>query len=896
MSTDSPAPALARRLRALYPRARRRVYVSPKGQSVDPERPLESYRSDPVGFCAEVLGVELTPDQRDIIRGLPGRVKVNAGHSVGKAQPLDTPIDTPIGRRAFGDLKVSDEVFGVTGKPVTVVGVYPQGRLKAYRVTFDDRTSTVVGGEHLWTVRGRNERRTGTNNWLTLTTEELIARGVKRRNGANDARLWEIPQHGPVEYPHKAVAVPAYTTGAWLGDGTVGIGAITSADSEVLAAIKADGFDVRVFDEKSAAKRLSVYGLKIGLRAVGILDVPTDRKRVPIEYMENSADVRLAVLQGLMDTDGTCGTNGVATFCSTSSGLVDDVAWLVRSLGGKAYIHETPKQGWYRDADGNRIDGKLAHQVTVVLSGFALFRIERKQSRVRDGGRLGTRERMIESIEPCGAAEMQCIMVDAPDGLYLTNDFIVTHNTLLAACAALWWFYARPNSVVITTAPTQQDVVDLLWTEIRIRHARARRRLPDYFSGPKAPEMFHHEEHWAKGYTARDAVSFQGRHRESMLFLFDECEGVAPHFWTVTNTSYKPDEDHGWLAIGNPVTTASQSYLEDRALAPDGAPKWKLHTLSAMNHPNVLAQLRGEKPPVPNAVSLEQVDQWVQDWSDEIAPGDRREGDFEWRPGSGRWFRPGPQMKARAMGVRPVEGVDTVWGMGAWTAAVTPRYTDEYLWLNRCGVTIGQDSAAFGDDYSVIHVRSGPVSLHHEARNGWSPRQLAERLKELCVEWTAWYNSRALAGMDRPPLLPSQARVRIELDVSGADVLDHCNGFGDWEGVKVSEASDKLDSLGTPKYFNVRSELWFEGAKLALAGGMDLSRLPVAVLARLQTQLMTPSYKSLPAGTRQVESKDDIKKRLKRSPDDADGLLVCYSDARGWAPTLIWKGDDGRDL
>jgi hypothetical protein len=461
---------------------------------------------------------------------------------------------------------------------------------------------------------------------------------------------------------------------------------------------------------------------------------------------------------------------------------------------------------------------------------------------------------------------------------------------MLAACAALWWFYTRPHSVVISTAPTQQDVVDLLWTEIRILHAKALRPLPDYFVGPKAPELFDHEEHWAKGYTARDAVSFQGRHRSSMLFLFDECEGIASHFWTVTGTSYKPGEDHGWLAIGNPVTTSSQSYVEDRATNPDKTPKWKLHTLSALNHPNILAQMRGEPMPIPNAVSIEQIDQWVEDWSDPVAPSDKREGDFEWRPGSGNWYRPGPQMKARAMGIRPIEGVDTIWGMGAWNEAVRPKFTPEHCWLNRYGITIGQDSAAFGDDYSVIHVRSGPLSLFHDALNGWSPQRLAERLKELCVHWAAWYNAQECAGIyGRAPLLASEVAVVVELDVSGADVLDHCNGFGNWSGLKVSEASDKFDALGCPMYSNLRSEMWFEGAKKAIKGQMDLSRLDAKVLDRLQTQLLTPSYTPLPAGTRQVEAKKDIKTRLKRSPDDADGLLVCYSETNTWTPQAIWK-------
>lgn len=467
------------------------------------------------------------------------------------------------------------------------------------------------------------------------------------------------------------------------------------------------------------------------------------------------------------------------------------------------------------------------------------------------------------------------------------------HNvgkTLLAACLCLWWFYTRPKSVVITTAPTERDVIDLLWTEIRIRHAGARRPLPDFFAGPKSAEMFDNEEHWAKGYTARRGESFQGRHRESMLFIFDEAEGVDPIYWEVTGTSYKHGWDHGWLAIGNPVTTSSQSYVEDRARTPDGKPKWDLTTLSALNHPNVLAELRGEPPPIPNAVSLSQVDQWVQDWCEPVAPDERLPDDLEWRPGSGNWVRPGPQMKARGMGIRPTDGVNTVWGARAWREACYARWTPTQCWTHNWGITIGVDVASYGDDFTVLHVRTGPLSVHHESHNGWGPQRIADKIQELSVQWAAWYNAQATAdGFGRPPLRGSEVRVVIELDGPGAAVLDLCNGRGAWGGIKVAEASQKYDGLGIPMYANIRSEMWFAGRDKALAGNMDLHLLPQNVLARLEDQLLTPAYKLLPAGTMQVEPKQDIKTRLKRSPDDGDGLLVAYLDVPTYSPTVLFK-------
>lgn len=463
-------------------------------------------------------------------------------------------------------------------------------------------------------------------------------------------------------------------------------------------------------------------------------------------------------------------------------------------------------------------------------------------------------------------------------------------KTSIAAVIVLWWFHTRPRSAIITTAPTERDVVDLLWTEIRILSARAGLNCP--FVGPRAPEMFDNEEHWAKGYTARSGESFQGRHRESMLFVFDEAEGIDPIYWQTTDTMYKPEEDHAWVAIGNPVTTASQSFREDIARGPSGGPKWKLFQLSALNHPNVLAQLAGEPPPVPNAVSLGQVQQWLKDWAEPITEVEHKPADVEWPPGSNAWFRPGPLFKGRVLGIRPTEGVDTVWGQESWELAITRKFSNDHLWMHQFGITIGVDSAVYGDDSSVIHVRSGPCSLHHESHNGWAPKRVADRIKSLSVQWCGTYNSWAMIP-GRPALKPQQVKTIIELDGPGVSVFDRCDKFGNWQGLKVAESSEMMDSVGRPMYDSKRSELWFEGEKKAVTGKMDLSRLPQDVLERLREELMIPAYKLLPNGAVSVEPKKDFKRRMGgRSPDNADGLLIAYTDTQTWSPEVLYgKGE-----
>jgi len=463
-------------------------------------------------------------------------------------------------------------------------------------------------------------------------------------------------------------------------------------------------------------------------------------------------------------------------------------------------------------------------------------------------------------------------------------------KTASAAVLAVWWYYTRSPGVVVITAPTKDHVETVLWAEVRILLNKARIPYIGKLS-PKAADLYDHDDHWIKGRTAGTAEASQGKHRSSMLFIFDESEGIDSNYWITTNTMYQPDSDHGWFAIGNPVTTASQSYLEDLAEGPDGKPKWKLFSISALDHPNIQAQLAGQKPIIPNAVTLAMVQGWVKEWTDPVSEEDRLPTDIEWPPQSGKFHRPGPMFKARVQGIRPTEGVDTVWSELAWLRAITPKYTHEHCWWQKWGITIGIDTATFGDDDSVLHVRSGRKSLHHESHNGWGPEKTAQRAKDLAEFWAAKYNSWA-AIPTRPRLQSSQVRVIIELDGPGVGVFSHCNGFGDWVGVNAANSSFILDSTATEVYENMRAEWWFEAKKKAMNSEMDLSELPQDVLKKLRLELLTPSYKISGSKAYQVEKKEDIKKRLGRSPDNADAMLVCYHEISHDLPSVVGGHDD----
>ncbi len=170
------------------------------------------------------------------------------------------------------------------------------------------------------------------------------------------------------------------------------------------------------------------------LRQLDLLGTRSHSKFVPDDYLFNSAEVRLAVLQGLLDSDGGPVTQRDRTcriqYSTASIVLRDDVIALVQSLGGVAYTRRRAAEG---RPQGNAL-GKHrydAHVVDIRLpEGIEPFRLARKRDAYHAAGGGGRPMRFIDSIEPAGREETVCIQVAAEDSLYVTQDYLLTHNTL----------------------------------------------------------------------------------------------------------------------------------------------------------------------------------------------------------------------------------------------------------------------------------------------------------------------------------------------------------------------------------------------------------------------------------------------------------------------------------
>lgn len=413
-------------------------------------------------------------------------------------------------------------------------------------------------------------------------------------------------------------------------------------------------------------------------------------------------------------------------------------------------------------------------------------------------------------------------------------------KTHLAGGLVNWFFDSFQPSITLTTAPGMDSVKDLLWKEVRIQ----RKGRPGLM--PKAPRMETSADHFAVGFTARDATAFHGRHEEKMFIVFDEAVGIEGEFWDAAEGMFTGEGCY-WLVIMNPTDTSSRAYQEQES------GEWHIIEVSALEHPNILADIEGRPAPFPKAVRKSFIDSRLKAWATPIPAGDRVAGDVEFPPGSGNWFRPGPLFESRVLGRWPSTGTDSVWNDALWQACLIEQILQEEA------TEIGCDVARFGDDYTSIVVRRGNCVLRWETHNGWGTDQTAGRLKQLAKEFSEEWEE------------PSNILIKVDDDGVGGGVYDQ---RGEFRFVRMNAASNALQADDYP---NRRSEYWFGTAERAGEGRIDVSRVSEEGTRLIRQQLMAPKWKVDSQGRRVVEPKVDMKKRLGRSPDDADAFNLCFA-------------------
>ncbi|MDE6009332.1 MAG: hypothetical protein K2G90_09010, partial [Muribaculaceae bacterium] len=351
----------------------------------------------------------------------------------GKAQPYDAKVLTPDGFVDMGALKVGDIICGVDGKSQKVLKIFEQGEKDIFRLTFDDGATTECCGEHLWKVY----RKTSKNAFSSPKIMQLYDMIADMENNSNVR--YAIPMTAPVEFSDKHLPISPYLLGLMLGDGHIrkNMSIFTSADEECVNAFRESGLRVSKRFGHNYDYNISGNGFNQALMELGLTGTHSNNKFIPRQYLLASLDSRKQLLQGLIDTDGTVDKMGHVAFYTVSNQLAKDVQWLVRSLGGRCSI--SMKHPFYTDK-GVKKEGQVCYVLNLYTpKNTELSRLPRKKERLFDGFRHGTaplRRRLIK-VEKSGRKQCRCILVSNDDHLYITDDFIVTHNTFSMYLKAL---------------------------------------------------------------------------------------------------------------------------------------------------------------------------------------------------------------------------------------------------------------------------------------------------------------------------------------------------------------------------------------------------------------------------------------------------------------------------
>lgn len=345
---------------------------------------------------------------------------------LGKSISNGTPVLTPNSWVPIEKLHIGDEVIGRDGKTHKVTGVYPQGKLTIFNVTFSDDRSVQCSGDHLWSVQTPNDRFSNPDKFRTHTLKEIIKAGLEDHNGN---RKWFIPVMAPVELSEKNFPVHPYILGAMLANGSFG-GVIThSGIPEQKQALEQLGV---VFIHKDCynkwTDKVCCDNLVKALKTYDLRRKNCYHKFIPEDYFWGSVEQRLALLQGLVDNDGTVAKDGMVVEYNTSSKqLSQDVIRLVRSLGGVVTFSTRKPKYTYK---GEVKIGSTDHRIRIKLpNNFCPVTIPCKKGRFVANTKYPP-ALSIADITEAGESECTCISVDAADQLFVTKDYIVTHNTV----------------------------------------------------------------------------------------------------------------------------------------------------------------------------------------------------------------------------------------------------------------------------------------------------------------------------------------------------------------------------------------------------------------------------------------------------------------------------------
>lgn len=361
-------------------------------------------------------------------------VIVAADFGTGKEQPLSANISTPTGWVKMGDIKLGDVVNSRKGVS-KVIGIFPQGVKPVYKITFSDGRSCEAGLDHLFEVtdrKGKNKYHYGLDNThKVISLREIIA---------SEDELF-VRLCAPVYKEHKELVIPPYSFGVLLGDGCLSSpGIIVSSNEEDIINKVAIELGLEytknksnyswTFLTKSTDRKYREYLIN------NKLDCTSSHKYIPGEYLNGSVEQRRDLLKGLMDTDGCVNKGNRFSFSTTSTRIKDGVLELARSLGYSCN---------YSVDNRKKYKGGICYTISIQTNDIIFSskkHLERYSTNVAKGcnyRRYNDHIRIV-SVEYQREEASQCIMIDDEEHLYITDNYVVTHNTAFVISQAVHAF------------------------------------------------------------------------------------------------------------------------------------------------------------------------------------------------------------------------------------------------------------------------------------------------------------------------------------------------------------------------------------------------------------------------------------------------------------------------
>lgn len=380
----------------------------------------------------------------------------------GYEQPYSEPVLTPSGFVEMGTLKVGDLVMNPCGDPCKVIEVIEQGEQDVWEVELQDGRKVRCGEHHLWSTLN------STRGKLHIkTTKEYSKLKLQQGSPGKYCYPYKIPSINPLHFNQTVPTVDPYVMGVLLGDGYIcGTQIKFSTDDQQIVDIltqRLPDYTIKKVDDRFAyailSKEKNKHALGRCLKDYGVR-VKAQYKFIPDDYKYADVHTRLELLQGLMDTDGSSSSTGSCNFVSTSERLIDDLIFICRSLGIRCKKSKMiPGRTDVDFGNGHKSD-TLPHWEVCITTEQPIFKIDRKLQNLRHReykyNSIG-----LKSIRKLGYKEKQrCIRVDHDNQLYITRDFVVTHNSFKGGAMACRNYYLVPNSKTFIYAANKQYLTE----------------------------------------------------------------------------------------------------------------------------------------------------------------------------------------------------------------------------------------------------------------------------------------------------------------------------------------------------------------------------------------------------------------------------------------------------